>query len=209
MDEAKKSIRAAIAEFLFLSLFVLSVPLFLAIDILVIEHGVQETSLTELSQGVLLFVCALRFGIGAWSCPQSRGFLVLVTGFFSCLFIREMDAFLDKMAFHGFWVWPAALLALAAIACSMRSRDTIVKPMADFVGTKSYFSILFGLVLLLVFSRVFGSGSLLWKPVMGEAYQPLFKTTLQEGLELLSYLFIAYGTMLYPPLKEPVQSKRA
>ena len=65
--------------------------------------------------------------------------------------------------------------------------------MARLVGTRAYFYLLVGLVIVLVFSRVFGSGNLLWDYVMAGAYTHGFKTTLQEGLELFGYVFIAVG----------------
>jgi hypothetical protein len=47
---------------------------------------------------------------------------------------------------------------------------------------------------VLVFSRVFGTGSL-WRAIMLDEYQNLYKSVIQEGLELFGYLLIAYGTV--------------
>jgi hypothetical protein len=68
--------------------------------------------------------------------------------------------------------------------------------MADFVDTKPYFYTMVGLIFVLVFSRVFGSRTLLWGPAMGPEYSGTFRNILQEGLELLGYVFIAYGSGL-------------
>lgn len=197
MNGTKIKIITGIKDLFLLTLLTLAAPLVIAIDVLIIGFkGIPETSVTELMQEFLLFISTVLFGTRALRMPKSRGFLVLVSGFFACLFIRELDAYFDKIH-HGFWLWPALSIAVAAIIFALFYRKTIARPMADFIGTKSYYHLLFGLIILLVLSRVLGSGTLLWKPVMGEAYDYAFKSTLQEGLELFGYMLIAYGSFLF------------
>lgn len=202
MDNAKKTIIIAIAEFLFLSLLAISIPFILLIDILIIGHGVQEVSLTELTQEALILISALLFVINVFRRPRSRGFLVLVASLFFCMFIREMDDFLNKMVFDGFWFWPATFLAAGSTTYSMTCKETILAPMADFFSAKSGLYIFFGLIILLGLSRSFGSGNLLWKHIMGENYRFLYKATIQEGLELFGYMLICYGSCLFLHHKE-------
>jgi hypothetical protein len=54
---------------------------------------------------------------------------------------------------------------------------------------------LIGLLQLVIFSRLFGTGSL-WEPVMGDSYQPGVKSIVQEGVELMSYALVLYGSAL-------------
>ncbi|MCK9563097.1 MAG: hypothetical protein M0R02_10320 [Bacteroidales bacterium] len=197
MKKPHTRIVRAVGEFLLLTLFALIPPLFVFIDSVVIGHGVTEDSLTEYAQETLLLVSALLFWHGARRHPDSRGFLLLVAGFFGCALIRELDSYLDFIS-HGFWVWPANLLALATISyVALRCKDTVLEPMAAFIDTKPYFYMVFGLLVVFVFSRLFGSGTLLWDHLLGDNYTHSFKSGVQEGLELFGYIFIGYSAYLY------------
>ena len=79
-----------------------------------IGHGVTEHSLTELAQEALILISAILFWVGARQHPTVRSLLVLFAGLFGCMFIRELDALFDKI-FHGFWIYPALLLAAGTI----------------------------------------------------------------------------------------------
>jgi hypothetical protein len=196
MTNSFRTIIIGAGEFLLLALFAVIPPLFLVIDVVVLESGVTETSVTEVSQSALLLIAASAYWWMAYRCLQSRGFFMLVAGFFSCMLIRELDVFLDHI-WHGFWIWPALLVALGTIGfVAFCCKNRVVKPMASFVDTKPCLYIEFGLVVVLVFSRIFGSGKLVWKLVLREGYLNMAKSAIQEGIELFGYLFIAYGAFL-------------
>ncbi len=166
------------------------------VDVVMIGHGVPEDSVTEMTQAALLLISAALFGCSAWREPGTRGFFVLVAGFFLCMLVRELDEFLDEV-WHGFWLVPALGVAILTIALVLVLwRDSVLRPMAEFIDTKPYFHLLFGLIVVLVFSRIFGSGSLMWERIMGPDYTRISKAALQEGLELFGYVFIAYGSWL-------------
>ena len=63
------------------------------------------------------------------------------------------------------------------------------------VESKHFVYISLGLILILIFSRTFGSGHL-WEHVMGDDYTMVYKTVIQEGIELLGYIFVLYGSIL-------------
>lgn len=109
------------------------------------------------------------------------------------MLIREHD-FLFDLIRHGAWVYPALAVTLAALLMALIWRHTVIGPMAAFTRLQGYHQLILGLVVVLVFSRVFGTGSL-WRAVMLDEYQNLYKSVIQEGLELFGYLFIAYGTV--------------
>jgi peptidoglycan/LPS O-acetylase OafA/YrhL len=190
----------AIYEFLLLSLLSLLVPVVVATDIQFFTTGFSEIPLTEISQELLLGMSAILFARNAYQQPASRGFLTLVAGMFLTMLIRELDGYLDRWVYHSFWVWPAGLVVLSTVTyVTMKCSDTIWQPMSRFVGTRSHSCIMLGLVILLVLSRSLGSGDLLWRHVMEkEQFNLMFKTALQEGLELFGYIFVFYGSWLYP-----------
>lgn len=199
MDNRKfyKRIIFAIGEFVLLVLLALVPPLLVFLDGVVIQHPIVELCFTECIQEALLLISTLIFGCAAWQYSSSRGFLVLVGGFFGCMLMREFDGFWDYV-WHGFWVWPVTFLAAASTLYAMAfCRDTILEPMARFIDTKAYLHIMFGLIFLLFFSRVFGSGTFLWRSLLGHHYTTFFKCALQEGLELFGYIFICYGSFVF------------
>lgn len=169
------------------------VPLAVYIDIAVIGHGLPDVSVTEALQESILLATALLFFASAWHRPEYRSFLVLVGGFFTCMLIRELDYAFDAIS-HGFWVWPAVLVAIASISFGLRG--AFMAPMGHFIQGRGYPFILFGLITVIVFSRIFGSGSLLWEDLMGADYQHAYKSAIQEGIELFGYVFIGYGAFL-------------
>ena len=83
-----------------------AVPLVIAIDTAVFEHGVQETSVTEFAQKGLLILSVVLMAMTARRRPDSRGFLALVAGFFGVMLIREADwlfncAITEAMLYFG------------------------------------------------------------------------------------------------------------
>lgn len=178
-----------------ITLLVLLPPLTVYLDIAVFDNGLGEVSFTEFSQTLALLAITLLYARIAWRHEHRRGFFVLASGFFACMLIREQDAYLDLIR-HGAWVYPALLVAFGASGYALlRCRDTIIEPWANFIRSHAFFPAVVGLVILLVFSRVFGSGNLIWKPVMGADYTHLYKTVVQEGLELLGYLFLLLSAL--------------
>ncbi len=185
----------ALFRFFVLVLAMLWVPLALILDTAVFNDEVSEISVTELSQETLLLVSTVLFWLLSARRPFGRGFYTLVAGFFSCMFIREQDAFFDLIV-HGFWVYPAVLMALITLLIAAFQRRTIMPAMAAATRSVPFTYILIGLAILLFFSRVMGTGSF-WELLLPENSVSLVKNTVQEGLELLGYILMLYGTLLF------------
>ena len=71
-----------ISELIFLALLTLLVPILTFVDVASTGHSLSEISFTEITQESLLPLSILGFGYTAFTHPDSRSFLVLVTGFF-------------------------------------------------------------------------------------------------------------------------------
>ena len=172
------------------SLLSIIAPAMVYIDLNILKIGMQEFSFTEISQTFFLFLSIYFYFKISIAYKDQRGFYLLVSGFFACMLIREQDPYFD-MINHGFWVYPAIFVALFTIGFVLLCcRDSVLLPMANYIGTPSYYILVISLVIILVFSRVFGSGNLIWQPVMGEAYLPVYKNVIQEGLELFGYILL-------------------
>lgn len=187
---------ALVIELLAPMALVIGVVLIIQIDIRFLGNTLTENSMTEFSQSLLLFFSARVFAMRAWWDIGSRGYLIVGTTLFVCMFVRENDGFLDHIR-HGFWIVPASVVAMVGGLSALHWKDSIAKPFLRHFERRETTFIFIGLLVVLVFSRLFGTTSL-WQPLMGEAYNASFKTVVQEGLELLGYALIAYGAARLP-----------
>lgn len=185
----------AMVRFFALAMAMLWVPLALTLDTGLFHDRVSETSVTELSQELLLLGSTGLFWHLSARRPFGRGFYTLVAGFFSCMFIREQDAVFDLIS-HGFWVYPALLVTAITLTLAAFQRKTILPAMAAATHSVPFTHIMIGLAILLFFSRVLGTGSV-WELVLPAPHHSLVKNMVQEGLELLGYILIFYGTLLF------------
>jgi len=183
----------------FITLILLSVlPFFTVyIDLVVLKNNIGEISVTEILQEILLLITIIIFWYMSWKQKDTRSFLILVASFFSMLFIREMDFFLDYIQ-HGFWFWIDLSFGLIVLSYIMFFSNTpIIKPLIDFTESKAFIFLVIGLIILLLLSRTLGSGNLLWNHLLPVMYAAKAKTVVQEGLELFGYDFIFYGSIIY------------
>ncbi len=155
------------------------------------DDPITEKSPVEYIGQLLLSLNIVFFLIIAASQPSHRRFALLTAGFFSCLLIRELDAFFDEIV-HGFWKYPAILLAAITVFYASRSPTETIRGLAFFVQTPYFGIVATGMALLMVFSRLFGMG-IFWEMVMDDNYQRIVKNLVEEGTELMAYTIITYG----------------
>lgn len=171
-----------------------AVPLILMLDTNVLGDAMSEDSLTERLQVVLIVISTLIFATGTALHNGLRGYLGAVATLFACMAIRENDSVFDKV-YHGFWLIPA-LVALAVGAVFVwKNRRGAGAGFVRHLSSHSGAFVVLGVLILIVFSRLFGTGAV-WEGVMGDAYDPAVKAAVQEGLELLGYFLVTYGSVL-------------
>lgn len=163
------------------------------VDVAVIKDSVGEISVTELSQELLLFLTSYFFFHQAKKDPALRGGMLLIGGFFSCMFIRELDAMFD-IIHHGIWVYLALLVALGCVVLASLTPKTTSQGLNTFMMHSSFHYMMCGLVIVLVFSRIFGM-NIIWRAVMHDDYLRAVKNIVEEGTELLGYM-ICFGAAL-------------
>ncbi len=187
-------IKSLLVELILLVLMMALIPYIISVDITVLKNGLSEISITEFTQESFIFIAALVFFLKLKSEPQSRGLLVLICGLFSMMFIREGDYYLD-FVYHGFWKVPVLLVLISTLFYSYKYRATIIGPLNQYKNTKTFTYIFIGFLITVVFSRLFGTGSL-WIELSGSTDSGFIKTVVQEGLELFGYALIFIGSVL-------------
>ena len=185
--------KVLILPFILISLLSAGVVTIIKIDFFLLENSLIELSLTELFQQLLLLASASIFIWSANKVEESQTLFILISGFFGCMLLRELDFYFDMIA-HGFWFYPTILLASSVIIYSIKNSSFFISSIRSFSETNTYCYILVGLVIVLVFSRLLGSGTL-WEEVMNDDYQYVYKTIIQEGLELFGYVFLFVGSL--------------
>ncbi len=110
------------------------------------------------------------------------------------MFIREGDYYWDKIM-NGLWTILAVSTFLISVYIAYRQRQTIIPTLSTYWNTRGFGYLIVGLLIVLLFSRIFGTGDL-WRAILKENYIGYYKTAIQEGLELLGYLIIFYGVIL-------------
>ena len=155
---------------------------------------IKDASYTENLQETLLLFSSIIF-IYLAKKKNARG-LLLVAGFFACMFIREWDAVFDEL-FHGAWKYIAIPTAIGFTYFALREGlQKVWDDLAEFMGSKSYDIIVAGLIIVLVVSRFLGNRAV-WMLMSGPDFKYVFKTFIEEGVELLGYMVIFAGAVHY------------
>lgn len=165
----------------------------LRIDFVLLNGNVGEVSVTEMLQQLLLIVTSGSFAYLAREKREVKHAALLISAFFAVLFIREMDFWFDKIV-HGAWVVPALLVAGSAIFYAIKNGKRTIDQLALILASPHMNLLVTGVMLLLVFSRLFGMGSF-WHNVMGDDYVRVVKNIAEEGTELLGYCLIAFASL--------------
>ena len=193
MTENIKTILSGFAEFLLAALIAASVVGCIYLDVTV-HQNIVENSFVEFGQEWLLFATTALF---AWQAIAKRqGGLWLVAGFFGCMFIRELDAYFD-MIVHGAWKYFALLVIAFVLFKAWRlGKENTIASLAAFMKTRSFVFIFIGILIVLIYSRLFGMGEL-WKAIMGDNFNRTVKNIVEEGSELWGYALVFWGAVKY------------
>ncbi|WP_045376003.1 hypothetical protein [Vibrio campbellii] len=192
-EESKRIIYKSMLSALTIVAISILVNLSIRVDYVLLGSTLGETSITETLQLIMLAVASWSFFRVSRQESHVSHAAILISGFFAVLMIREMDYWFDMIQ-HGSWVFPA--LAVTALACAKayQSGKGTVNEMATILQSP-YMKLLIGsVILLLVFSRLYGMGSF-WQHVMGEHYVRDVKNISEEGIELLCYSLIALSAV--------------
>lgn len=179
-----------------------------------------EGGIVEATQIAILGLAALVYAAQA---VRSRGTgrafaLVALTAL--AMFVRELDGFFDRITGdHSFWSYIVTALFLAALAVALRHFGRTVAQLARFVATPQCLLFVSGVVCAAVVAQLIGYKEI-WNRIFDvEPWQDVcsanlledgrlppdidvarhVKNTVEESLELGSYLLIL-GSAVLPPL---------
>ncbi|BDR15565.1 hypothetical protein [Vibrio sp. STUT-A11] len=188
-DESKHTIYRACLNALMIVAISIVVNLSIRLDYVVLDSNLGESSITETLQLIMLAIASWSFFSLSKRTPELKHAAVLISGFFAVLMIREMDYWMD-MIHQGSWVFPALTITALACAKAYQGGKGTVNEMARILQNPHMKLLIGSVVLLLVFSRLYGMGSF-WRHVMDESYIRDVKNISEEGIELLCYSLIA------------------
>lgn len=179
---------------MFISIIFMANLIFVIFADIIVNNDVLEGGFTELSQNILILGCGLIYVYKAHKNSKFRVCNSLVAILFSLFFIRELDAFFDELFFHGAWLYICYTILLLAFLHYNRQLREIIEEFLEYSKTPQFASLVLGLVLLLVVSRIFGHKEI-WKTACSNVsasfdvnlyYRPI-KNVAEEGMELIAY----------------------
>ncbi|MCW8327222.1 hypothetical protein MD588_00210 [Photobacterium sp. SDRW27] len=165
------------------------------LEVIHISGNVGEDSLVEQLQEFYLLIVGTLFAAVAIKHKAQRNFAILASAFFYIMLIRELDGLFDQIS-HGFWKYPAWLLATMAIGFAWSNKKQTVNQLVKYTQHRSFGLMLAGVATLLVFARIYGMG-VLWQGAMQENYMRSVKNLAEEGTELLAYSLILFSAAWY------------
>lgn len=156
--------------------------------------NIKEKSFVEFGQAIFLLVTTIIFMYLARK--KDAAGLWLVAGFFTCMLIREMDAYFDNW-FHGSWAYFAlASAGFFVFKAWCAGKEKALKSLANYMQSPAFTTMSIGMMVVLFFSRAMGM-SKLWKLVMGGQFNRVVKNVVEEGTELFGYSIIFLAAIEY------------
>ena len=160
------------------------------------EAFYDEIGLVETLQAAFALVAALFF-LAAGRLDKTREPLaVVMTGFLFCLFIREFDYFLDELVARHAWKSLVLLMLVLLAVYIAKNAKRVVASVLDFLSQPSFGVFLSGLLIVVVFSRLFGYGDF-WEELIEGSYYRVIKTIIEEGTELMGYSLLLISSCEY------------
>jgi hypothetical protein len=155
------------------------------------EVGPVETLETVFAMGsALIFLSAAK--IDRERMPSA----VLTAGLFFCMAVRESDYFLDVLVCRHAWKVIVAGLVIFFTLYTLHNWQEVIRSLASFMSESSFGIFISGLLVLIVFSRLFGYGDF-WKAIMDDRSYKTVKTIVEEGVELMGYFLLLISSFEY------------
>ncbi|WP_188113737.1 hypothetical protein [Salinicola halimionae] len=154
----------------------------------------SETSLTEITQSILLLLCTTSMLIIRQRFKVLRTVSLLLGAFYAMSLVRENDLWLDSGIFDGAWECLVAMIALPTLAAVIRARRQFLEEFAQVSNSLGFGLFAAGFLVTYVFSRLYGRSEL-WHALMGEQYLRVIKDAAEEITELTGYSLLLFASL--------------
>ena len=152
-----------------------------------------ELTFTEIGQETILFILFLFYLFLGKKWKEIRVISNFVALFFLMAFIREFNFLIDK------WIYPVLMVFALMIWLFIRDFKKIKQASIRFFSVPASQWFVAGLLITMVFSRMFGR-SKFWRILYPDESYRLAKAATEEGIELLGntvMLISAFEFLLY------------
>ena len=156
----------------------------------------RENGSVEIMETVFALAAALIFLLAARQNPARTPCSILLAGFLFCIFIRESDDILDTFVFRHAWKAGVTLVFIFSAIYAIRHEQELYISILGFINRPSFGIFMSGLLVLIVFSRLFGYGPF-WKAIMNDGSFHMAKRVTEEGVEQMGYFLVFISSCEY------------
>jgi len=156
----------------------------------------DEVGPVETLETVFAMLTALIFLSAARKDRNRITNAVLIAGLFFCMAVRESDYFLDELVCRHAWKVIVTGLVVFFALYALRNRQELIRSVMSFMSESSFGIFISGLLVLIVFSRLFGYGDF-WEAIMDDSSYKTVKTIVEEGVELMGYFLLLVSSFEY------------
>lgn len=164
-----------------------------------VEYGpgfYEETGPVEIAETIFALSTALVFLLSARRDRTRTPCAVVVATLLFCACVREADYFLDVLIGRHAWKVIVSMILVCLAFYYMRNTHRVVESVKNFMSETSFGVFMSGILVLIVFSRLFGYGGF-WKELIDGAYYRVIKTIVEEGVELMGYFLLLISSFEY------------
>ena len=149
---------------------------------------------TEAPQEASLLLGGLAAGYVAYRVPTWRVLMVAVSGLAFASLLREFNNQLAEVLGRGSWLYFSLAVAVPVAIYVLRHLRAFWRQLDGVGGTFAFGVYASGILVLHVFSRMYGANPL-WRAAMGGDFDRTVARISEEGIELLAYTLILLGTL--------------
>ena len=201
ISEDAKSVASFLGGFRLAFAICLSWSVAFYLDVAVLGMRCAENAPVEWLQFALIAASGAMMAARAVRVSRGRAAFILASAFFFDMAIREQDALLDVLLWHGGWAWIVGIVTAVAFMLALRCRETLKEGLGEIRSSGRFLFLAAGLAVILVVSRIMGMKHV-WMHLGDPAQLCKAKRVVEEGLELFGYMLIfAWALPCFPPRK--------
>jgi hypothetical protein len=192
IQESEASVRTILLE-TFARLVAYGLLMILLIQLMTLDAGQQdvemkfmESTFTEWTQQLCLFILAAIFAHCAYHYLQFRCLSILLAGMATIGLVREFNNFFKANVFDGAWQMVVFTVAIITSYFIWKNRQGFWSAFDQFRQSFSFGLMMAGFLITFIFSRLYGRHEF-WITLMEDRYFRSVKNASEESIELLGY----------------------